>query len=123
MFDPHHNAFPYDEPAFSKEKQFFYLCNGNWNGSWDGLPAEVNVMNWNGTENAAQSLRWFAGRGHRQVIAGYYDGDSRQNIRMWLKAMEGVANIDGMMYTTWQGNFKRMPDFFRLLSELSLPGK
>jgi CubicO group peptidase (beta-lactamase class C family) len=123
MFDPHHNAFPYDEPAFSKEKQFYYLCNGNWNGSWEGLPAEVSVMNWNGTENASQSLRWFAGRGHRQVIAGYYDGDSRQNIRMWLKAMEGVVNVDGMMYTTWQSDFKRMPGFFRLLSELSLAGR
>lgn len=123
MFDPYHNAFPYDEPAFSKEKQFYYLCNGNWNGSWEGLPSEVIIMNWNGTENAPQSLRWFAGRGHRQVIAGYYDNDPRQNIRMWLTAMEGVGNVDGMMYTTWQNNFKRMPDFFRLLSQLSLASK
>jgi hypothetical protein len=57
------------------------------------------------------------------VIAGYYDNEPRHNIRMWLTAMEGVANVDGMMYTTWQNNFKGMPDFFRLLKELSLAGK
>lgn len=119
MFDKYHNAFPFDEPAFEPGRRSYYLCKGNWDGSWEGLPREVVLMNWNGTENAAKSLRWFAGRGHRQVIAGYYDGDPRQNIEMWIKASEGVSNIDGMMYTTWQDNFGKMPEFFRLLRELS----
>ena len=31
MFDPHHNAADTDDP--------YYLVNGNWSGSWEGLDA------------------------------------------------------------------------------------
>ncbi len=40
---------------------------------------------------------------------------------MWIKALEGIPNVDGMMHTTWQGNFGKMPEFFKLLQNLS-PG-
>src|SRR5262249_46653603 len=63
MFDPHHNAV-----------DGYYLVNGSLKGSWEGLPREVVIANWNGGK-AAESLKWFADRGHAQVIAGYYDGD------------------------------------------------
>ncbi len=41
MFDPNHNAV----------KQF-YLVNGSLEGSWEGLPPEVTVMNWNSGKGA-----------------------------------------------------------------------
>jgi hypothetical protein len=63
MFDPHHNAV-----------DRYYLVNGSLKGSWEGLPKDVAVANWN-SGKAAASLKWFADRGHAQVIAGDYDGD------------------------------------------------
>ncbi len=70
MFDPHHNA--HDD---------YYLVNGTLKGSWEGLPADVVIANWNGGK-ARESLKWFADRGHPQVIAGYYDG-GMDNLRKW----------------------------------------
>jgi len=117
MFDPHHNAYPKDTPAFPDNPNFYYLCSSNWDGAWEGLPKDVIMMNWNGTENAARSLKWFASRGHKQVIAGYYDGDPKESVRTWMKAAEGLPNVVGMMYTTWQRNYSRMPEFFKALDE------
>ena len=88
MFDPKHNAYSFDE-----RKQFYCLVNGNWNGSWEGLPKDVVVMNWNGTDRAAASLKWFAGLGYKQVIAGYYDGNPADNVAHWMTAARGVPDI------------------------------
>jgi hypothetical protein len=114
MYDPTHNARP-----FSRGNRYYYLCDGNWDGAWDGLPKDVVMINWNGTENAAESLKWFAGRGHKQVIAGYYDGDPKENLDMWMKASAGVSNVIGMMYTTWTPRYEKMPEFFRIYDEMT----
>ena len=52
----------------------------------------------------AESLKFFADRGHHQVIAGYYDHNPAQ-IKDWLKAAENLPNIDGVMYTTWANRY------------------
>lgn len=62
MFDPFHNAVG-----------SYYLVNGSLANSWDGLPRDVTVVNWN-YDQRAQSLPFFSARGHRQILAGYYDG-------------------------------------------------
>lgn len=98
MFDPHHNA-----------RQDFYLVNGDLAGSWEGLPAEMIVVNWN-HEKAAQSLPFFGNRGHDQVLAGYYDHDPRQ-IALWLKAGGATRGVTGAMYTTWSNNFSQLEAF------------
>ncbi len=61
MFDPHHNA--HDN---------YYLVNGDISGSWNGLPCDTIVMNWN-LGNLNTSLTWFANLGINQIVAGYYD--------------------------------------------------
>ena len=61
MFDPHHNA-----------RGDYYLVANTLEGSWKGLSDDVTVVNWNGGKKA-DSLRFFAGRGQRQVVAGFYD--------------------------------------------------
>jgi hypothetical protein len=93
MFDPHHNA-----------ADGYYLVNGTLKGSWEGLPPEVTIANWNPSQPGA-SLRFFAGRGHRQVIAGYYDAPDLGNFQAWDAAATGVKGVDGFMYTTWQEQF------------------
>ncbi len=97
MFDPMHNAV-----------EEYYLVNGTWAGSWEGLPAEVGIVNWAG-HLEGKNLKWFADRGHEQVLAGYYDGDrDGAGIRAWLKAGEGLPSIVGAMYTTWQDDYDCM---------------
>lgn len=97
MFDPHHNAV----------KGGYYLVNGDLSGSWEGLPPSVRIANWNGDQKR-QSLEFFARRGHRQIIAGYYDADDLSGFTGWDEAARGVEGVDGFMYTTWQNKFALM---------------
>jgi hypothetical protein len=95
MFDPNHNAV-----------DKYYLVNGTLAESWKGLPSDVVIANWNGGKSAA-SLKWFADRGHAQIIAGYYDGDLG-NFRKWDEAAKGVPKVTGFMYTTWQHKYDHL---------------
>ncbi|MFI5372724.1 MAG: hypothetical protein ACHQ52_14300, partial [Candidatus Eisenbacteria bacterium] len=88
MFDPSQNAVA-----------DYYLANGDLAGSWEGLDSSVTVINWNG-KHRAESLRFFARQGHRQVIAAYYDGRPAY-VRQDLDAAAGVPGLTGVMYTTW----------------------
>lgn len=104
MFDPFHNA-----------RRDYYLVRGDLAGSWEGLHRDVIVVNWN-FEKRRESLKFFSDRGHRQVIAGYYDHDPHQ-IRQWLAAAGDIKGIVGVMYTTWQSNFNDLEVFARLCRE------
>ena len=100
MFDPHHNAVASD----------FYLVNGDLTGSWEGLPKDVLIVNWN-SGKPAESLPFFTGRGHSQVLAGFYDGDAA-SIKTWLSTgRDTKSSVSGAMYTTWHGNFTQLEAF------------
>ena len=104
MFDPHHNA-----------KANYYLVNGDLTGSWEGLDKSVILVNWN-SGKAAESLKFFADRGHRQLIAGYYDGPLA-NTHNWLATAKDIPGILGVMFTTWQSNYTQLEAFAKLLDE------
>jgi hypothetical protein len=104
MFDPTQNAVP-----------GFFLVRGNLRGSWTGLADRVGIVNWN-SPRARESLHFFAGRGHRQVIAGYYDG-APAAIRDWIEASRGVGGIEAIMYTTWRGGYDDLEAFARACRE------
>jgi hypothetical protein len=93
MFDPHHNAV-----------DSYYLVNGSLKGSWEGLSRDVIIANWNGGK-AKESLSFFANRGHKQIIAGYYDVDDLSNFTQWDQAARNVPGLIGFMYTTWQSKY------------------
>jgi hypothetical protein len=103
MFDPNHNA-----------KKDYYLVRGDLAGSWEGLDKDVIIVPWYfGKRN--ESLKWFADRGHRQLIAGYYDAAPDQ-VRDWLGAAKLVNGVIGVMYTTWQqkyGDLERFAEIVR----------
>ena len=105
MFDPTHNAVagPY------------YLVNGTLEGSWLGLPPRVTIANWN-SGKAAESLAFFAGRGHRQVLAGYYDVDDLSGFTAWHAAARDVRSVDGFMYTTWERKYRLLEEYGRAIS-------
>jgi hypothetical protein len=104
MFDPHHNAV----------KKDYYLVRGDLTGSWEGLDKDVIVVPWY-FEKRTESLKWFADRGHRQVIAGYYDGKPEQ-IRDWLDAARGIPGVLGVMYTTWENKYRDLEAFAEVVS-------
>jgi len=61
-----------------------------------------------------QSLQWFANRGHRQIIAGYYDGRPDQ-ISQWLESAKYTRGLTGVMYTTWQDKYSDLERFAQLV--------
>jgi hypothetical protein len=101
MFDPYHNAHG-----------DYYLVRGDLKESWLGLDKEVIVLPWY-FDKRKESLKFFAARGHRQVIAGYYDAKPEQ-IREWLNAAEPFPGVIGVMYTTWQQKYVDLEAFARI---------
>jgi hypothetical protein len=98
MFDPFHNAV-----------KDYYLVRGNLAGSWEGLDKRVVIVNWN-FDKRDQSLKFFAERGHKQVIAGYYDAGPQQ-IKPWLESAAKVEGVIGVMYTTWANKYDDLEAF------------
>ncbi|EDY20027.1 hypothetical protein CfE428DRAFT_2616 [Chthoniobacter flavus Ellin428] len=106
MFDPNHNAVPGP----------YYLVNGPFTGSWEGLPKDVTIMNWN-SDKKEKSLQFFAERGNPQIIAGYYDSKP-ERIRDWLTAAKAVpGGVQGVMYTTWRNDYSQLEKFSALVDE------
>ena len=102
MFDPHHNV------VAAAEK--FYLVNGDLTGSWEGLPKDLLIVNWN-SGKPEKSLPFFTSRGHSQILAGYYD-QSPEDITKWLTSgRETKSTVSGAMYTTWQNSFTDLEVF------------
>jgi hypothetical protein len=75
----------------------------------------VGIVNWN-AGRARESLRFFARRGHRQVIAGFYDGPVEETAH-WLRAARGVPGVRGFVYATWRGNYDELESFARIVRD------
>jgi hypothetical protein len=71
----------------------------------------VTVLNWQmNPRTRRDTLNHFSNLGNRQILAGYYDGDPRM-ITSWLNDAKGIPGVEGVMYTTWCGNFSRTREF------------
>lgn len=103
MFDPYHNAV-----------DNYYLVNGSWKGSWEGLSKDMIIANWN-SGKAAQSLKLFADRGHPQVLSGFYDSAGLKGFTNWDAAAKGVPGVVGFMYTTWRSDFNQLEAYGRAM--------
>lgn len=99
MFDSLHNAH-----------DLYYLVNGDLTGSWKDIPKSVVIANWNGGKSK-QSLQFFAGNSFSQITAPYYDVGNTSTIRAWRIAQQGIPNVLGMMYTTWNNDFRFLTAF------------
>jgi len=106
MFDPHHNAH-----------NNFYYAEGDFAGSWKGVPSDVSVFNWN-LDKLKQSLTWFSGLNpeqpipHRQIVAGFYDRpDAAGEASRELREAAGIPGIRGLMYTTWVDDYSKLQTY------------
>lgn len=111
MLEPYHNA--------SKSGQTYYLVKGidPWHNSWEGMDKDLIIVKWHGfPEKRAEALKFFADRGHKQILAGYYDAPV-ENILPWLKEAAAVNGISGVMYTTWGNDFSQLENFLKVVKE------
>ena len=99
MFDPNHNAH-----------KDYYLVNGDLTGSWEGLDRDVIMVPW-AFELREKSMAFFAGRGHHQLMAGYYDDDAASNARGWMETAKATKQVDAIMYTTWKQDYSQLEAF------------
>ena len=110
MFDPHHNAV-----------DKYYLAGSTLAGSWEGLDPSVRIANWNAGKRD-ESLPFFAGRGHKQILAAYYDtSDTKAELEGWLKSAAKVQGVEGVIYTTWRNHYADLETFAQVLREF--PGR
>jgi len=116
MFTPHHNARPFKTEK--KVNGYYYLVNGNWDGSWEGMPKDVIILNW--YSPTREGMTFFSDRGHKQIMCGYYDQRNtaglKKNIHQWQTVSEGVPNVLGYMYTTWGRRYTLMKEYFELVN-------
>jgi hypothetical protein len=75
----------------------------------------VIILNWHGADTnhpgeRLEALKFFSGRGHKQILMGYYDAPV-ENIIPWLKEAATVNGISGVMYTTWGGDISQLEKF------------
>jgi len=105
MLDPNHNAHG-----------DYYLVEGDFTGSWERVPKDLTLAVWGG-EPREKSLRFFAERGFRTLVACYYDADDLKDVRGWLEVARGTPRVRGFMYTPWQKKYALLPAFGDLLKE------
>jgi hypothetical protein len=98
MFDPNHNA--HDN---------YYLARGGMQGTWEGLDPDVIVATWF-YDKRRESLEWFSSRGHRTLIAGYYD-QKPERAKDWLEAASQVQGTIGILYTSWYDKYEDLEIF------------
>jgi hypothetical protein len=99
MFDPYANA---------QKTGYYYLCRGEgpWYGSWEGLPKEVGLINWNGGN--AESVKFFATEGHPQILSQV----NPQAVVDWLrKSAPESPGIVGVIYVTWSNDFSNLEKY------------
>ena len=105
MFDPTHNA---------QKTGWYYLVkeSGPWFGSWEKLPSDVIVANWNSNPAIRkESLKHFSERGNLQILAGYYDADPVDAIQSWMRDAVANPGFNGVIYTTWENKYDHLEAF------------
>jgi len=99
MLDPNHNAHGN-----------CYLVEGDFTGSWKYVPKDLIIVCWY-YDKRKESLRFFSELGFRTLAGAYYDGDTLDNPKEWLKALDQTPGVRGIMYTTWQNKYALLADF------------
>jgi hypothetical protein len=105
MLDPSHNAHG-----------DYYLVEGNFTGSWEHVPKELVIVCWY-FEKREPSLAHFSKLGFKTLAGAYYDGDTLENPKGWLEALDKTPGALGIMYTTWQDKYQLLAPFGDLVSK------
>jgi hypothetical protein len=107
MLDPNHNAHGN-----------YYLVEGDYTDSWKYVPKDLTIVCWY-YEKRNQSLAFFSSHGFKTLAGAYYDGDTLDNPRGWLDALDQTPQAAGIMYTTWQNKYTLLAPFGDLVASRS----
>ena len=105
MLDPNHNAHG-----------DYYLVDGDFTGSWKYVPEDLIIVCWYHAKRKA-SLGFFSSHGFRTLAGAYYDGDTLENPRDWLAALDHTPQALGIMYTTWRNKYELLAPFGDLVTK------
>lgn len=105
MLDPDHNA-----------RDNYYMVVGDYTGSWEHVPEDLVIVCW-WHRNRKESLAFFSGLGFETLAGAYYDGDTLDNPREWLEALDETPGARGIMYTTWRNKYELLAPFGDLVSQ------
>lgn len=105
MFDPNHNAHGK-----------YFLVNGDFTGSWQHVPKDLVMAVWGG-EPREKSLQFFHEQGFHTLVACYYDVDTLDDVKGWMKIAQSIPDVQGFMYTPWTKKYDLLPAFGDLLKE------
>ena len=105
MLDPNHNA-----------RAEYYLVEGDFSGSWKHVPKDLVIVCWYYAKRA-ESLGHFSRLGFRTLAGAYYDGDTLENPKGWLAALDKTPGATGIMYTTWRNKYDLLAAFGELVSK------
>jgi hypothetical protein len=104
MLDPNHNAHG-----------DYYLVEGDYTASWKYVPKDLIIACWY-YQKREVSLKFFSDLGFRTLAGAYYDGDTLDNPRGWLEALDRTPKAQGIMYTTWVSKYDLLPAFGDLVA-------
>mgnify|MGYP005839673625 CR=1 FL=1 len=104
MLDPNHNA-----------RGDYYLVEGDFSRSWQHVPKELSIVCWY-YDRREPSLAHFSGLGFKTLAGAYYDGDTLDNPKGWLEALDKTPGALGIIYTTWQNKYQLLAPFGNLVS-------
>lgn len=104
MCDPNHNA--HDN---------YYSCKGTFEGSWTLVPKDIVMVCWD-QDIFAASMAFFEKQGFRTLLSACCDGEKGAEIaRRGIAVCRDTRHAVGAMYTTWQEDHGKLPEFGRLL--------
>lgn len=104
MLDPNHNA--HDK---------YYLVDGDFTNSWNYVPKDLIIVCWY-YKKRNESLKFFSSLGFKTLAGAYYDGDTLDNPKGWLDALDNTPKACGIMYTTWRNKYELLAPFGDLVS-------
>ena len=96
----------------------YYLFNGDFTGSWNGLPGDIIVVCWNASTRD-ETLAHFDSLGLRTIAAVYFDTGSLDDTQQWLTSLRHTQGACGAMYTTWRSDYRLLEPFVQLLQSPS----
>jgi hypothetical protein len=92
----------------------YCLVDGDFTGAWEHVPRNLIMVVQGGAQLEA-SLRFFAGRGSRTLVACYADGDYLRQVENWVSLAAQTPKLRGFMYVPRQQNYSLLPGFADLL--------
>ncbi|UCG57077.1 MAG: hypothetical protein JSU70_19705 [Phycisphaerales bacterium] len=104
MLDPNHNA-----------RGNYFLVDGDFTGSWTYVPKDLVIVCWYYAKRN-ESLKFFSSLGFRTVAGAYYDGDTLDNPKGWLRSLQQTPKASGIMYTTWRNKYELLAPFGDLVT-------